>query len=148
MQESFSNEYKNWPKHEIFSKSCIPPETAFFVRLDGWKFRKLSETIKTEKPFDKKFAKCLVSSGKILFKKGFTPALVYVVSDEINILFLNAAPFRRRIEKVNSVLTSLVSSAFTLSLRKFFNKENIAAFDSRIIVVSTDKKIMQYLAWR
>jgi tRNA(His) 5'-end guanylyltransferase len=148
MQESSLNKYKNWPKHEIFSKSCIPPETAFFVRLDGWKFRKLSETIKTEKPFDKKFAKCLVSSGKILFKKGFTPALVYVVSDEINILFLNAAPFRRRIEKVNSVLTSLVSSAFTLSLQKFFNKENIAAFDSRIVVVSTDEKIMEYLAWR
>ena len=148
MQESSSNKYKNWPKHEIFSKSCIPPETAFFVRLDGWKFWKLSETIKTEKPFDKKFAKCLVSSGKILFKKGFTPALVYVVSDEINILFLNAAPFRRRIEKVNSVLASLVSSAFTLSLQKFFNKENIAAFDSRIVVVSTDEKIMEYLAWR
>ena len=148
MQESSLNKYKNWPKHEIFSKSCIPPETAFFVRLDGWKFRKLSETIKTEKPFDKKFAKCLVSSGKILFKKGFTPALVYVVIDEINILFLNAAPFRRRIEKVNSVLASLVSSAFTLSLRKFFNKENIAAFDSRIVVVSTDEKIMEYLAWR
>ena len=148
MQESSLNKYKNWPKHEIFSKSCIPPEIAFFVRLDGWKFRKLSETIKTEKPFDKKFAKCLVSSGKILFKKGFTPALVYVVSDEINILFLNAAPFRRRIEKVNSVLASLVSSAFTLSLRKFFNKENIVAFDSRIVVVSSDEKIMEYLAWR
>lgn len=148
MQESSLNKYKNWPKHEIFSKSCIPPETAFFVRLDGWKFRKLSETIKTEKPFDKKFAKCLVSSGKILFKKGFTPALVYVVSDEINILFLNAAPFRGRIEKVNSVLASLVSSAFRRSLQKFFNKENIAVFDSRIVVVSTDEKIMEYLAWR
>jgi len=148
MQESSLNEYKNWPKHEIFSRTCIPPETSFFIRLDGWKFRKISETIKAEKPFDKKFAKCLVSSGKILFKKGFSPAQVYVASDELNILFLDAAPFRRRIEKIDSVPASLVSSAFTLSLQRCFNKKTVTAFDSRIIVASNDKKIIEYLNWR
>jgi len=119
MQELFLNRYKKWPKHEIFSKTYLPPETPFFIRLDGWKFRKLSEIIKAEKPFDKKFAKCLVSSGRILFKKGFSPALVYVASDELNILFLNAAPFRRRVEKIDSMPASLVSSAFTLYLQKY-----------------------------
>jgi len=148
MPESSSSEYKNWLKHEIFSKIFVPPETAFFIRLNGWKFKKLSEAIETEKPFDERFAKCLVSSGEILFKKGFSPALVYVASDEINILFLNATPFRRRIEKIDSVLASLVSSAFMLNLQKFFNKESIAAFDSRIVVVPNDEKIMEYLAWR
>jgi len=148
MQESSLNKYRNWPKNEIFGKTCIPPETPFFIRLDGWKFRKLSETIGAEKPFDEKFAKCLVSSGKILFKKGFSPALIYVASDELNILFLNGAPFRRRIEKVNSVLSGLISSAFTLSMQKFFNKENVAAFDSRIIIASDGEKIIEYLAWR
>jgi tRNA(His) 5'-end guanylyltransferase len=146
--DTYTDKYRNWSKHETFSKKCIPPETPFFIRLDGWKFRKLSEDITAEKPFDEKFAKCLVFSGKILFTKGFSPTLVYVASDEINILFLNAAPFHGRIEKVNSVLASLVSSAFTLNLQKSFNKENVAAFDSRIIVVSDDEKIMEYLAWR
>ncbi|MDH5754546.1 MAG: tRNA 5'-guanylyltransferase [Candidatus Bathyarchaeota archaeon] len=148
MQESSWNKYKNWPKHEIFSKTCIPPEISFFIRLDGWKFRKLSETIKAEKPFDKKFAKCLVSSGKILFKKGFNPALIYVASDELNTLFLNAAPFRRRIEKINSVLASLVSNAFSLNLQRFFNEKRAIAFDSRIVVASTEEKMMEYLSWR
>jgi len=148
MQESSLNNYKSWPKHEMFSKTCIPPETPFFVRLDGWNFRKLSEAIKAEKPFDEKFAKCLVSSGKILFKKGFSPVLIYIASDEINILFLNTAPFQRRVEKTDSVLVSLVSSAFTLSLQKLFNKKNVTAFDSRIVVVSDNKKIMEYLTWR
>jgi tRNA(His) 5'-end guanylyltransferase len=143
-----TDKYRNWSKHETFSKTCIPPETPFFLRLDGWKFRKLSENIKAEKPFDEKFAKCLVSSGKILFTKGFSPSLVYVASDEINILFLNAAPFHRRIEKLNSVLASLVSSAFTVNLQRSFLKENVAAFDSRIIVVSDNKKILEYLVWR
>ncbi|MDH5459860.1 MAG: tRNA(His) guanylyltransferase Thg1 family protein, partial [Candidatus Bathyarchaeota archaeon] len=133
MQESSWNKYKNWPEHESFAKTCIPPEISFFVRLEGWKFRKLSETIRAEKPFDEKFAKCLVSSGKILFKKGFNPALIYVASDELNILFLNAAPFRRRIEKINSVLASLVSNAFSLNLQRFFNEKQVIAFDSRIV---------------
>jgi len=148
MQESSLSEYKNWSKHEIFSKVCIPPEISFFIRLDGWKFKKLSETLKTKRPFDEKFAKCLVFSGKILFEIGFSPAFIYVASDELNILFLNAAPFRGRIEKVNSVLAGLVSSAFALNMQKFYKKESVAAFDSRIVVISNDEKIVEYLAWR
>jgi len=148
MREYSLNKYKNWPKHEIFSKTCIPPETPFFLRLDGWKFKKLSKSIKAEKPFDEKFTKCLVSSGKILFKKGFSPALIYVASDELNILFLDGAPFRRRVEKVDSMLASLVSSTFTLSIQKLFDKKEVVAFDSRVIVASNDGKIMQYMAWR
>jgi len=148
MQESSLNEYKNWPKHEIFSRTCIPPEASFFIRLDGWKFRMLSESLKAEKPFDEKFAKCLVSSGKILFKKGFNPALIYVASDELNILFLNVSPFRRRIEKINSVLASLISSVFSLNLQKFFNEKRAIAFDSRIVIASSEEKMMEYLAWR
>lgn len=148
MQESSLNKYKNWSKHEIFSKTCVPPETPFFVRLDGWKFKKLSETLKAEKPFDKKFAKCLVSSGEVLFKEGFNPALIYVASDELNILFLNAVPFRRRVEKIDSVLASLVSSAFSLNVRKFFNEKAVTAFDSRVIIAQTEEKIAEYLSWR
>jgi|GEM_PF-4366618 hypothetical protein len=79
MPELSSNkEYENWLKHEIFSGTCIPPETSFFLRLDGWKFKELSEAVGAEKPFDKRFAKCLVSSAKIFYKKGFNPTLVYV----------------------------------------------------------------------
>jgi len=147
-QESSLIRYRNWPKNEIFSKTCIPPETPFFIRLDGWRFKKLSETIKAEKPFDEKFAKCLVSSGKILFKKGFNPALIYVASDELNILFIDAAPFRRRIEKTNSILSGLVSSAYSLNLQKFFDKNQVAAFDSRIVIASNMEKIIEYLSWR
>ncbi|MEM3699889.1 MAG: tRNA(His) guanylyltransferase Thg1 family protein [Candidatus Bathyarchaeia archaeon] len=143
IKQNFSSN-KNWLKHEIFSKTCIPPETPFFLRMDGWKFKKLSEIVKAEKPFDKEFAKCLVSSGKTIFKEGFNPALIYVVSDELNILFLDAVPFRGRIEKVNSVLASLISSAFTICLKK----GKIAAFDSRVVVTANDEKIIEYLAWR
>ena len=148
MQESSLNKYQNWPKHEIFSKTCIPPETSFLIRLDGWRFQKLSEMIKAEKPFDEKFAKCVVSSGKILFTNSFSPTLIYVASDELNILFLNSDPFRRRVEKINSVLAGLISSAFSLNTQKFFEEKPVVAFDSRVVVASTEEKIVEYLSWR
>ena len=148
MPESSLNRYKNWPKHEILSKTCVPPETPLFIRLDEWRFKKLSEAINAEKPFDEKFAECLVSSGKILFRKGFNPALIYVASDELNALFLNAVPFLGTIEKTDSVLASIVSSAFSLSIQKFFNRRPVAAFDSRVVIAHTEQKIIEYLSWR
>ena len=38
MPESSLNRYKNWPKHEILSKTCVPPEAPLFMRLDGRRF--------------------------------------------------------------------------------------------------------------
>lgn len=64
------NEYKNWPKNEILSETCIPSETSFLVRLNRWRFQKLSETIKAEKPFEKKLARCLDGTANSLFDKG------------------------------------------------------------------------------
>jgi len=147
MRGSYWNKGFNHSKHEIFSQLCIPPDIPFFVRLDGRRFQAVSETIGTEKPFDEKFAKCLVASAEAMFQNGFSPALAYVASDEINLLFLYTAPFRRRVEKINSILAGIASSAFSLSTLKLFDKTSIAAFDARIIVSSLDK-IEEYLAWR
>lgn len=110
------NNYVYLAKNEVFSKASVPLGTCFFVRLDGWKSRRLSEAVGAEKPFDEKFVRCLVSSGKLLFKVGFNPALVYAVSDELNILFMSSAPFNGRIEKIDSITSSLVSSAFAIIL--------------------------------
>ncbi|NIW13079.1 MAG: hypothetical protein GWN31_03915 [Candidatus Thorarchaeota archaeon] len=92
-------------------------------------------------------SKCLVGSAKAIFQSDFSPALAYVASDEINLLFLYTAPFGPRVEKTDSILPGVVSSAFSLSLRKFFQKTSIASFDARIIVSSLEK-IAQYLACR
>ncbi|MEM3580965.1 MAG: tRNA(His) guanylyltransferase Thg1 family protein [Candidatus Bathyarchaeia archaeon] len=140
--------FKGWSKSEIFSKTTVPLETPFFLRLDGWKFRALADAIGAEKPFDERFAQCLVNSGKALFGKGFSPTLVYVVSDELNILFDSEVPFNGRIEKIDSVIPSLVSAAFSIQLQEFFGERVVAAFDSRIIVAPNDEKISEYLVWR
>lgn len=147
MRGLYWNKGFNHSKYEVFSQLCIPPDVPFFVRLDGRRFQAVSETIGAKKPFDEKFAKCLVASANAMFQSSFSPALAYGASDEINLLFLYTAPFRRRVEKINSILAGVASSAFSLSAPKFFEKTLIAAFDARIIV-SSFEKIAEYLAWR
>jgi tRNA(His) guanylyltransferase len=155
MPESYSNDLLNTiqTKSEVFSKLQIPPETPFFVRLNGRRFQAVSEKFKAEKPFDKKFAKCLVKSGKAIFQENLSPTLIYVASDEVNVLFAHDAPFNRRVEKINSVLAGIVSSAFSLNALKLFHKPLTVAFDSRIIIASREKSVKyltlrQLEAWR
>jgi len=147
MQESSWNKGPDHSEHEIFSQLRVPPDAPFFVRLDGRRFQAVSETVEAEKPFDKRFAQCLVASAKGVFQSGFNPALVYVASDELNVLFLYAVPFRRRVEKINSILAGIASSSFSLNTLKLFKKSLTASFDSRI-VISSKEKIVEYLLWR
>jgi tRNA(His) 5'-end guanylyltransferase len=149
MPESYWNHPQNptQAKSEIFSTLQVPQDTPFFVRLNGRRFQAVSEKLKAKKPFDKKFIKCLVASGKAIFQADFNPTLVYVASDEINVLFAYGAPFNRRVEKINSVLAGTVSSALSLNALKVFGKPLTVAFDSRIIIVPKEKSV-EYLTWR
>jgi len=132
---------------EPYSQLQIPSHVPSYVRLNGSRFKAVSEALKTEKPFDEKFAKCLVASGKAIFQSNLAPTLVFVASDEVNALFAYTAPFNLRVEKINSVLASTASSAFTLNALRHFNKSLIVAFDSRI-AMTTRERPWEYLAWR
>jgi len=150
MPESYWNETpetETEEKQEIFSQLRTPPETPFFVRLNGRRFQAVSEKLRAKKPFDKRFANCLVKAGKALFQVDLNPSLVYVASDEINALFSHAIPFGGRVEKINSVLAGTTSSAFSLNALKQFKKTLTVAFDSRIII-TTREKVKEYLASR
>lgn len=149
MRESYWNNNDNVKEipREPFSQLQIPSHAPFYVRLDGRRFQAVSENLKTEKPFDKKFAECLVACGKAIFQSNLAPALIFVASDEINILFAYTEPFNLRVEKINSVLAGTASSAFSLNALKHFNKSLIVAFDSRIAMTSRER-LWEYLAWR
>jgi len=149
MPESYWNEAPNTShvKNEIFSQLQVPIETPFFVRLDGRRFQAVTEKLHASKPFNKTFAKCLVASGKALFQESLNPALIYAASDEINALFIYHAPFNRRVEKINSVLAGIISSAFLLCALKSFKRSVTTGFDSRV-VLATREKLADYLIWR
>lgn len=135
-----------WDKYEIFSEIKVPYDTPFFVRCNGRKFHSLTEEMKFKKPFDKEFAEIMVKAAKYLFKSNFNPMLTYIFSDEVNILFFDA-PFNGRIEKIDSIVASLLSSAFSLELYLRKKVKRIISFDARIIPVPKEK-ILKYLAWR
>ncbi len=133
MRKLHLNETLSFSKHEIFSQLRIPPDTPFFIRRDGRRFQAVSEAVEAEKPVDELFAKALVVSAKAVLQSGFNPTLAYVASDEISLLFFFTSPFEQRVEKISSILAGIVSSAFSLNLKKFFKKSLIVAFDSQLL---------------
>jgi len=132
---------------EIFSNLRIPEDSEFFIRLDGRRFCRLCKLLDAEKPFDVRIARCFVLAARALYSSGFTPSLCYLCSDEVNLLFLPPPPFNGRVEKLDSVLASIVSSGFTLAVNEIFGKRIVASFDSRVILTPTES-IFEYLASR
>jgi tRNA(His) 5'-end guanylyltransferase len=96
-----------------------------------------------EKPYDEKFTSAIVKAIEAFFKKsGLSPVFAYTFSDEISFFFRDNA-FDGRIEKMDSIIPSYISSAFTLAL----NPEEPVSFDSRIIPIHGED-VREYLIWR
>ena len=134
-------------ENEVFSKLRIPQNNEFFIRLDGRRFSRFCKSLDAEKPFDVRIARCLVRAARAVYSSGFTPSLCYLCSDEANLLFLPPPPFNGRVEKLDSVLASIVSSGFTLAIDEIFGKRMAAPFDSRVILTPAEL-IFEYLTWR
>jgi len=134
-------------ENEVYSNLRIPRNNEFFVRLDGRRFNRLCKLLDAEKPFDMRIARCFVQAARAVYSSGFTPSLCYLCSDEANLLFLPPPPFNGRVEKLDSVLASIVSSGFTLAINEIFGKKIAAPFDSRVTLTPAEL-IFKYLTWR
>jgi tRNA(His) 5'-end guanylyltransferase len=96
-----------------------------------------------EKPYDEKFTSAIVKAIETFFKKsGLSPVFAYTFSDEISFFFRDNA-FDGRIEKLDSIIPSYISSAFSMAL----NPEEPVSFDSRIIPIH-EEDVREYLIWR
>ena len=137
----------NMKDHEIYSDIKVPLSSPILVRLDGRRFHTLTKVLNLERPYDESFSKIMAETSKIFFKE-FSPIFIYTFSDEFNILFENI-PFSGRIEKLNSVFSSFISSTLTLKLDKSFKDKlkKPISFDSRLISLPKDK-IASYFKWR
>lgn len=119
---------------------CIPP---VMVRIDGRNFKNTLSRMGSEKPYDWRFASAIVSSIEDFFtKSGLSPVFAYTFSDEISFYFREVS-FEGRIEKMDSIIASYISSAFSMAL----NPEEPVSFDSRIIPIH-EENIREYLIWR
>ena len=126
---------------EIFAEMrCIPPVV---VRADGRNFRNTLSGLGFKKPYDQTFARALADTAELFVKKsGLSPLFAYTFSDEISFLFTELS-FEGRVEKIDSIVASFLSSALTINLRL----EEPVAFDSRIVVLQKEE-IPAYFHWR
>jgi len=84
------------------------------VRADGRGFNKLLR--KAQKPYDIGFAQSLTRAARSIFQdSGLGPILAFTFSDEVNFLFMKV-PFNGRLEKLDSVVASALSSALSLEM--------------------------------
>ena len=138
-------------EYEQFSQLKIVPDLPIIIRIDGRSFSKYTKQLGLKKPFDKRLRNLFIEVSKDVLGE-FNTKYIYTFSDEINIL-LEQIPFNGRVEKIDSVICSYVSSSFMKHL--FISKDQFdvdittlkpASFDSRIII--TSKNIKNYFKWR
>jgi len=119
-----------------FEQIIKPP---LIIRLDGVGFgRKLLDYLS---PRDEKVHTSLISTVKE-FMKLYSNSLAYITSDEINLLFLNIAPYNSRLQKLISITSGFISSKLSLSLKKQLY------FDARVIKVESLSQIAKYFKYR
>lgn len=121
---------------EVFADLKI--EHPVFFRIDGVNFSSLCEELGLLKPFDERFPEALAAASRGVFEK-YNPRLAFIFSDEVNFLFLPPFPFEGRVEKLDSIVPSMVAGELSLILK------TPAAFDSRTIISSS---IVEYLVQR
>lgn len=119
---------------------ALPP---VIMRADGRNFKESLARLRFKKPYDLKFEKAMATAARALMEtSGLGPQWVYTFSDELNIFFKDL-PFDGRLEKLDSVVPSFISSALTVALKL----ETPLAFDARVIPLHYED-VAGYLQWR
>jgi len=146
MKNKTKEEYEaEMRKFEMYNDIKIKPDYYFIARLDGKGFFRLTTEMSLKKPFDCNFRETIVRAVKRLMLET-NSILGYTQSDEVNILFNNNSSFfNRRIEKINSVLSSMMT-AFCMQ-QEFFKGFN-PIFDCRILVAKTKREVFNIFKWR
>jgi len=133
----------DWKSREIFSNLRVPEDSMTILRLDGWRFSDLAASLKLDKPYDRRFAETMAKAASKLFELGIPIILAYTFSDEVSLILNPPLPWRGRIEKMNSVIPSLLSSFISVEL----GRRDIA-FDSRVVLITGASDAIDYLSWR
>jgi len=128
-------------RKEVFSGIKAAPPV--IMRMDGRNFRESLARLGFTRPYDEAFARGMAAATRsLLADSGLGPAWAFVFSDEVSVL-LEELPFDGRVEKLDSVVASFLSSALTLNLRQ----DTPLAFDARVIPVHREE-IIDYLVGR
>ncbi|MEM3869512.1 MAG: tRNA(His) guanylyltransferase Thg1 family protein [Candidatus Korarchaeum sp.] len=137
-----SNQGARWKDREVFSGLRVPVDSPLIVRVDGWRFHRVSEELGLNRPFDERLIRALSQVPLRLMRIGFPLALSFLFSDEISFLIYPPVPWNGRVEKLISVIPSY-SSAIVSTVLNY-----PVCFDARIVIIRDLKDVLDYLSWR
>lgn len=135
---------------ETYMLSRLP----VIVRVDGKGFSKFTKKIKAEKPFDETFSNVMSEALKNTASKIEGCVFAYTQSDEMTFVIKNdqsneSTPwFGNRVQKICSVVASMVTAEFNREMIRFTDFSNLAYFDARVFVLPSWQEAINCLVWR
>jgi tRNA(His) guanylyltransferase len=134
--------------YEDALRLVLPRRSYVVIRIDGRGFHTFTKNL--ERPYSRKLAAALDSAALALCQEMIGCRFAYGQSDEYSFLLTDFekenAPlwFDGNVQKIVSVSASL----FTAYFNRAFASENVAAFDSRVLVISQHAEVAKYFLWR
>jgi tRNA(His) guanylyltransferase len=126
----------------------LPRRSYVVVRIDGRAFHKFTEDL--GRPYCRALADALDEAALFLCKEMIGCRFAYGQSDEYSFLLTDferedsALWFDGNVQKIVSVSASLFTAAF----QRAFASRKIAAFDSRLMLISRRDEVARYFLWR
>ena len=148
-----NSQYAYVRQFEAATDPVLLPGCFVVVRVDGQGFGRLSRAYGMRKPNDQRCCDLLVRAAQAVMQR-FSPdvALSYGQSDEFSFLFRKGSScFRRRTNKLTSLVPSVFSAAFVRLWPHFFPEQPLRhepAFDGRAVLFPGAAVARDYLRWR
>lgn len=124
------------------------------IRCDGKGFSKFTKSINADKPFDVTFSSVMAEAMRHAASNIEGCLFGYTQSDEITFVLRNdqsleSTPwFGNRIQKMCSVVSSMVTASFNLESIRFNGVNKMAYFDTRVFAVPDIQEAINCLIWR
>ena len=129
----------------------LPRRTYVVIRIDGRRFHKYTEGL--ERPYCRALADALDEAALYLCQEMIGCRFAYGQSDEYSFLLTDferedsALWFDGNVQKIVSVSASMFTAAFNRAVSPVSSKR-LAAFDSRVMVISQRAEVERYFLWR
>ncbi len=134
--------------YEDALRLVLPRRAYIVIRIDGRGFHTFTKNL--ERPYSRQLADALDQAAIGLCQEMIGCRFAYGQSDEYSFLLTdfekeNAALwFDGNVQKIVSVSASL----FTAYFNRAFPNDRIAAFDSRVLLISRRDEVRKYFLWR
>jgi len=130
----------------------LPRRTYVVIRIDGRGFHKYTEGL--ERPYCRALADALDEAALYLCQEMIGCRFAYGQSDEYSFLLTDferedsALWFDGNVQKIVSVSASIFTAAFYRAVSSDVSLKKLAAFDSRVMVISQRAEVERYFLWR